>query len=216
MSINEARQILSSAPAEIFDYLQPTETVDHQPGRARVGAALSGGNRPLGEALEALNLAVYQQFAYVSGSTDNSTPLATVWEQKKGVCQDFTHIMLSVLRTAKIARALCLRLHRSRRPAERELPTTRSAAPGARWSARLRPTPGLKCSCRGWSGWPWTRRTSNGAASGTSRFRAGRDFRDATPLRGTFKGTGKQNMKVKVYVKRRVPPVAKEAVVGSY
>ena len=36
----------------------------------------------------------------------------------------------------------------------------------------------------------------------------GRDFRDATPLRGTFKGTGKQNMKVKVFVKRRVPPAA--------
>ena len=31
----------------------------------------------------------------------------------------------------------------------------------------------------------------------------GRDFRDATPLRGTFKGTGKQNMKVKVFVKRK-------------
>ena len=31
----------------------------------------------------------------------------------------------------------------------------------------------------------------------------GRDFRDATPLRGTFKGTGKQNMKVKVFVRRR-------------
>ena len=38
----------------------------------------------------------------------------------------------------------------------------------------------------------------------------GRDFRDATPVRGTFKGTGKQNMKVKVFVKRRVPPAPKE------
>ena len=30
----------------------------------------------------------------------------------------------------------------------------------------------------------------------------GRDFRDATPLRGTFKGTGAQNMKVKVLVRQ--------------
>ena len=31
----------------------------------------------------------------------------------------------------------------------------------------------------------------------------GRDFRDATPLRGTFKGSGGQAMKVRVHVKRR-------------
>ena len=37
----------------------------------------------------------------------------------------------------------------------------------------------------------------------------GRDFRDATPLRGTFKGTGKQTMKVKVFVKRRAPEAKK-------
>jgi hypothetical protein len=31
----------------------------------------------------------------------------------------------------------------------------------------------------------------------------GRDFRDATPLRGTFKGSGGQVMNVKVLMKRR-------------
>jgi hypothetical protein len=31
----------------------------------------------------------------------------------------------------------------------------------------------------------------------------GRDFRDATPLRGTFKGSGGQAMKVRVTMKRR-------------
>src|SRR5207249_2455395 len=31
----------------------------------------------------------------------------------------------------------------------------------------------------------------------------GRDSRDASPLRGTFKGSGGQNMKVKVLMKRR-------------
>jgi transglutaminase-like putative cysteine protease len=31
----------------------------------------------------------------------------------------------------------------------------------------------------------------------------GRDFRDATPIRGTFKGSGGQGMKVRVMMKRR-------------
>jgi transglutaminase-like putative cysteine protease len=33
----------------------------------------------------------------------------------------------------------------------------------------------------------------------------GRDYRDATPIRGTFKGSGGQAMKVRVIMKRRTP-----------
>ncbi len=210
VSINEARQILSSAPAEVFDYLQPTETVVTYSKDARDwGKRFLAGNRPLGEALEALNLAVYQQFAYASGSTDNSTPLAQVWEQKKGVCQDFTHIMLSVLRTAKLpSRYVCGYIEAVAPPSASANNTIGRAGrtlvgaiathawvevmiPGMEWVA-LDPTNKQWCGERHIT---------------VSR---GRDFRDATPIRGTFKGTGKQNMKVKVFVKRRVPPAPKE------
>ena len=108
VSINEARQILHSSASEVFDYLQPTDTVEHTRDAANWAKRYLRGNRPLGEALEALNLAVNEQFAYVSGSTTNQTPLATVWQQRKGVCQDFTHVMLSVLRLAGLpARYVC-------------------------------------------------------------------------------------------------------------
>ena len=215
MSINEARQILSSAPAEIFDYLQPTETVTTHSKEAREwGKRFLAGNRPFGESLEALNLAVYQQFAYASGSTDNSTPLAQVWEQKKGVCQDFTHIMLSVLRTARLpARYVCGYIEAVAPPSASANNTIGRAGrtlvgaiathawvevmiPGMEWVA-LDPTNKQWCGERHIT---------------VSR---GRDFRDATPVRGTFKGTGKQNMKVKVFVKRRVPPVLKEPTAGA-
>ncbi len=213
VSINEARQILSSAPAEIFDYLQPTETVTNFSRDALGwGKRYLAGNCPLGEALEALNLAVYQQFAYASGSTNNSTPLAQVWAQKKGVCQDFTHIMLSVLRTARLpARYVCGYIAAVAPPRAAANNTIGRAGrtlvgaiathawvevlvPGMSWVA-LDPTNKQWCGERHIT---------------VSR---GRDFRDATPVRGTFKGTGKQSMKVKVFVKRRVPPVAKETVV---
>ena len=211
VSINEARQIMSSAPAEIFDYLQATETVTtYSKDALGWGKRYLAGNRPLGEALEALNLAVNQQFAYASGSTDNSTPLAQVWEQKKGVCQDFTHIMLSVLRTARLpARYVCGYIEAVAPPSATANNTIGRAGrtlvgaiathawvevmvPGMSWVA-LDPTNKQWCGERHIT---------------VSR---GRDFRDATPVRGTFKGTGKQSMKVKVFVKRRVPPVAKEA-----
>jgi transglutaminase-like putative cysteine protease len=40
----------------------------------------------------------------------------------------------------------------------------------------------------------------------------GRDQRDASPLRGTFKGSGGQGMKVRVVMKRRTPKVEKARV----
>lgn len=207
VSITEARQILHSAAYEVFDYLQPTDTVAHTRDAATWAKRYLRGNRPLGEALEALNLAVNEQFAYVSGSTTNQTPLATVWQQRKGVCQDFTHVMLSVLRLAGLpARYVCGYIEAVAPPSAEAGNTLGRAGrtlvgavathawvevlvPGKEWVA-LDPTNKQWCGERHIT---------------VSR---GRDFRDATPLRGTFKGTGKQTMKVKVFVKRRVTPAA--------
>lgn len=205
VSINEARQILSGQPTDVFDYLQPTDIVVKSKDSLQWARRYLSGHRPLGESLAALNLAVYQQFAYASGSTTNSTLLAAVWEQKKGVCQDFTHIMLSVLRTAGLpARYVCGYIEAVAPPSASAANPIRRAGrtlvgaiathawvevlvPGMEWVA-LDPTNKQWCGERHIT---------------VSR---GRDFRDATPLRGTFKGTGKQNMKVKVFVKRRVAP----------
>ena len=214
VSINEARQILHSAAPEVFDYLQPTEIVAHTGDSAQWAKRYLRGNRPLGECLEALNLAVYEQFAYVSGSTTNSTPLATIWRQRKGVCQDFSHVMLSVLRMAGLpARYVCgyieavappsaeagNTLGRAGRPLVGAVAThawVEVLVPGKEWVA-LDPTNKQWCGERHIT---------------VSR---GRDFRDATPVRGTFKGTGKQTMKVKVFVRRRVPPAGAASNAGG-
>ncbi len=108
LSVGEARQILGSALTDIFDYLQPTPVV--QIGREAVQWAKKylGGRVPLGEGLQRLNEAIHAEFKYQSGSTENSTPLATIWKTKTGVCQDFAHIGLSILRTAGLpARYVC-------------------------------------------------------------------------------------------------------------
>ena len=205
VSIDEARQIVASAQTDIFDYLQPTEiVVATRDARDWVRRYLVG-RRPLGEALEALNRAVYEQFAFASGSTTNSTPLSVIWQQRKGVCQDFTHIMLSVLRLAGLpSRYVCGYIEAVAPPSAaannaigRAGRTLVGAVATHAWVEVL--VPG-----REWVALDPTNRQWCGERHITvSR---GRDFRDATPLRGTFKGTGKQNMKVKVYVKRRIQP----------
>jgi transglutaminase-like putative cysteine protease len=41
---------------------------------------------------------IFQDFAFVSGFSDLSTPVETVFAEKKGVCQDFAHFALTALR----------------------------------------------------------------------------------------------------------------------
>ncbi len=58
--------------------------------------------------MQRLNEAIHDSFVYKKGSTDNQTPLAAIWKEKKGVCQDFAHVGLSILRTAGLpSRYVC-------------------------------------------------------------------------------------------------------------
>ena len=189
MSIDEARQIVASAPASIFDYLQPTEIVVPTKEARDWARRYLVGRRPLGEALESLNRAVYEQFTFASGSTTNSTPLATVWQQRKGVCQDFTHVMLSVLRYAKLpSRYVCGYIEAVAPPSAaannaigRAGRTLVGAIATHAWVEVL--VPGMD-----WVALDPTNRQWCGERH--IKVSHGRDFRDATPLRGDVQGHG--------------------------
>ena len=47
---------------------------------------------------QALSAEIYGQFEYVPGATEISTPLTEFVSLKRGVCQDYAHLMLSVAR----------------------------------------------------------------------------------------------------------------------
>jgi transglutaminase-like putative cysteine protease len=195
LSIQEVRQILASSLTDVFDYVQPTSVV--QTGREAVAWARRylRGDLLLGKALHDLNEAIHREFKYVSGSTENTTPLSTIWKTRTGVCQDFAHIGLSILRTAGLpARYVCgyIETHTPDDPPGASLLTGAVAThawievlvPGMIWAA-IDPTN------RQWI---------------DERYVAvsfGRDYRDASPLRGTFKGSGGQAMRVRVQMKRR-------------
>lgn len=46
--------------------------------------------------------AIRKEFIYTAGATSISTTAAQAWKQKMGVCQDYSHIMLSLCRMAGI------------------------------------------------------------------------------------------------------------------
>ncbi len=65
--------------------------------RAYAEKSFSKG-RPVLEALCDLNTRIYREFRFRSGVTTISTPVTQVMKRREGVCQDFTHLMVSALR----------------------------------------------------------------------------------------------------------------------
>lgn len=191
LTVAEARQIFSSVTTDVFDYLRSSPAVPTG------GEAVAWGHRwlpsdaTLGDVFGALNTAIHRAFRYTAGSTENWTPLSKIWKARAGVCQDFAHIMISVLRTAGLpARYVCGYIETDPPKGGRRLvgavathAWVEALVPGMQWVA-LDPTNDQWCGER------------HVAVS------FGRDFADATPLRGTFKGSGEQAMTVKVLMKR--------------
>jgi transglutaminase-like putative cysteine protease len=54
------------------------------------------------DAVEKLNELIRNQIAYTSGATHVYSPASEAWAKGAGVCQDFTHVSLALLREAKI------------------------------------------------------------------------------------------------------------------
>jgi transglutaminase-like putative cysteine protease len=155
-----------------------------------------------------LNHAVYKYFTYESGSTENSTPIEVVWKQRRGVCQDFAHVMLSILRTAGIpARYVCGYI-------ETDPPTPRPGEPRRRLIGAVATHAWVEVLLPGLA---WVGLDPTNDKYCDDRHVAmsyGRDYSDATPIRGTFKGTGRQKLKVRIVMRRRnrpAPPLAMTA-----
>jgi transglutaminase-like putative cysteine protease len=191
LCVGEARQIFSSMSTEVFDYVRGTEAVPVGGEAGKWAHRFLRADATLGDALASINEAIYREFKYTKGATDNWTPLNTIWKARAGVCQDFAHIMLSILRTAGLpARYVCGYIETDAPPGGRRLigavathAWVEVLMPGMEWVA-LDPTNAQWCGER------------HVAVS------FGRDFSDATPLRGTFKGSGGQKLSVNVRMKR--------------
>src|SRR5262245_44108436 len=59
--------------------------------------------RPLLAAAMDLSRRIHEDFEYRPGVTGVATPVASVFEQRSGVCQDFAHLMIACLRSHGLA-----------------------------------------------------------------------------------------------------------------
>ena len=91
---------------EQAELLAPTAMVPSDPRLDEVAAALRHGRDPRATARAAVEW-VRDQLRYVTGSTGVHTSAVEAWEGGSGVCQDFAHLALAVLRAAGIPARYC-------------------------------------------------------------------------------------------------------------
>ncbi len=152
-----------------------------RPGRAVAAAAIELMER------------IHADFTYESLSTTVDTPLRKVWAEKRGVCQDFAHLMAGALRM------LGLPVRYVSGYLLTHAPEGGAAMQGAdashAWVQVWCPgTPGVPAD--GWLDLDPTNAVVPG--SGHVRVAVGRDFGDVTPLRGVIRGGGKHTLSVGV------------------
>jgi transglutaminase-like putative cysteine protease len=88
-----------------WEFIYPTALVPFDAAWSDYARQAFTPGRPLGEALIAFNTQLHRDFHYLPGATEVDTPLAEVWENRAGVCQDFAHLALACLRGIGLAAA---------------------------------------------------------------------------------------------------------------
>jgi len=175
---------------DYWDMLMPSVFARSSPElldfAAELGVARRNGSDPLTLVRE-LNAELYDKFAYVKESTSVDSPIEEALRWRQGVCQDFAHVMIALLRNLHIpARYVSGYLHHDSLHEDRSAEGATHA-----WVEAL--MPGL-----GWIGFDPT----NNLLSGERHIRTaiGRDYSDVPPTLGTMKGKTETELQVRVRV----------------
>ena len=153
--------------------------------------------------LRELNTGIYEWFEYVPKATSVDSPIDHAIEARKGVCQDFAHIMTALAREVKIpCRYVSGYVLPRPKNGDRLARTSRTGATHA-WVEAL--VPG-----HGWVGFDPT----NNLVAGERHIRTatGRDYADVPPTKGMFKGSAASELAVTVRVapSDAPPPLERE------
>ncbi len=174
-------------------FMIPDDLPDHQLRILRDYARhfLDASQGAIIPTIDAINQAIFSGYKYKPGSTVIGTSVFDVFVSKQGVCQDFTNLMLCLLRLLHI-------------PA---LYRTGYIYTGKEQNAHIAPDAShawveVYLPLVGWCGWDPT----NGGRAGIDHIRlaAGRSSYDATPTSGTiYSPFQSETLTVDVKVKRR-------------
>jgi transglutaminase-like putative cysteine protease len=183
---------LESAGLEVLDFLGFRDPVSKTPLLEPLREALAPrpGQR-LGHWLYTVGEYIRSNFEYAPSFTNSSSPIDHILTHGKGVCQDFAHLMIALLRSFGVpARYVSGYIHRPNKESQ-------SHAWCDAWIPDL-----------GWVGFDPT----NGCQAGETfvTVATGRDFTDVPPNKGIFRGQGQETISVRVATRQldRLPSLS--------
>jgi transglutaminase-like putative cysteine protease len=197
-ALRESLRFQAGAPYDAAaEFVFASPFVPRQPEFAAYARASFTPGAPLLQVARHLMERIHTEFTYETHSTQINTPALQALEQRKGVCQDFAHIMLACWRSMGLpARYVSGYLLTRPPPGQAKLIGSDAShawvsvyvpdlSEGQRW-VDLDPTNNR---------WGWH-------APGTDyvTVATGRDFGDVSPLRGVIHGGGRHTLSVGVTV----------------
>lgn len=191
------------ASGEFLDWLLPSTFTTESPALRQFGIAI-GLNRdrdPL-TTLRQLNSTMYQQFAYEPRTTHVDSEIDEALRARAGVCQDFSHIMATLVRGLGIP---CRYVSGYIAPRESAHDRAGDNATHAWIEAYL---PSL-----GWIGFDPTNNSIAGSRHVVVAL--GRDYHEVPPTRGVFKGGAGSELSVAVSVTPNSSPMAARELAPS-
>ncbi|WP_108252552.1 transglutaminase family protein [Planctomonas deserti] len=178
----------ASNEMELIEQLGQTRLTEPTEDVARLAEEIVAQGLSPCETATAIARTVGESMEYMQGVTGVHSTAAEAWAEKKGVCQDITHIALGALRSAGIpARYVSGYLHPKREPVVGESVKGESHA----W---------VEWFCGQWTGYDPTNLID--IADRHVLVGAGRDYSDVPPLHGVYAGPRASDLKVSVEITR--------------
>jgi transglutaminase-like putative cysteine protease len=165
--------------------LSDADTIKSQSAINTLIESLDVTNKSIASTVEACSELIYKQFKYIKGITTIETTVDEILEVRAGVCQDFAHLMLQMLRTLKIPSRYVSGYICPNKNGMRGEGATHA------WIEAYIPE----------FGWAGIDPTNNvWATNHHVKLAVGKNFADCSPVKGTFKGPAKQLLSVYVSV----------------
>jgi len=154
-------------------------------------AGCFGPGTPILVCAETLSTKLHADITYAPGETVIGTAATEVLETRRGVCQDFAHLMIACLRSRGLPARYVSGYLRTNAPADKDGKKLVGDAASHAWVSVWSPP-------YGWIEFDPT----NGCFAGTDHVAVawGRDFGDVSPLRGVILGGGQHQLSVTVAV----------------
>jgi transglutaminase-like putative cysteine protease len=189
---NSLRKLLRSNPAaatEALEFAYTSPRIAWTDDLQTWAAESFPENRPLLDALTELTARIHSEFAYDNTATTVHTPVQQVFQLKRGVCQDFAHLQIAMLRSLGIPARYVSGYLRTIPPPGRQRLVGADASHA--WIS----------ACVGQGHWLDLDPTNNQLCLADHILLAwGRDYSDVPPLTGVFVGGGGHQLSVSVDV----------------